>query len=968
MLTASLAEFATPARRGSLCDSSTSSVAAAANGVLSVVTARVATASASHVAPDSAGTFPLPTAPSVGIATALSLSPQLMPTESVAEGATGLGDAVYALDVDDDSGSVASAFCNAPNTERSGILCAMLDLHASVHGRLMEIASYAARTGNRDLERTTWCAILRHWHLLQHIVCPHHGLLYLHLGNNELAPRDAAVARHLLRTLLSAFTDGTADLLWAPPPADASAATMPWPSSVPLLAESLHLAGCSCAVIEESAASALPGHINAHWWLALHGLPDAAQAAACVAHLDTLCELAMCRIRPVQPDGHGCVFPSAARGVVEAAIATAFRRLDVAGTLLGHVRARSVQLFSTARQTTLTEDDRPPVSARDEVFVAAIRLLMCLVLGPNHDLDTDAPRTAEVVVTLRDLLARPEAEETAHELLAQVSRRCAAPVGGWRAGGEAVLRLARLLCPCAFERRQYRLEQTLAHGAYGTVHLCALSGDRATGTDPWLVAKLMGVNGPDNATCWLGAVLVEVLAFERLCGSGTLWRAAAVEAADSAVDACAMPLVDYGVYGESYWLIMRRAWGNLSAFRQQLEARCETRVQLIAACAHLYDEAVRCVRGCAVAGVHHFDVKSDNLLVVRDSGARAPLLRLCDFGCAHLFAIPRRPEQEELCTREARGTEFCMSPEMVRGQGAGVASDVWSTACLLYELLTGGDYLLREPDWSRFYLRLIGSASESSADPSIPELMPTPLLSAYNHQRLLSALDSNVPATLAVERFLERVLVRNVQARPSIDGLAALWAEARAVLVGDAPATDWASCAATLTAPLPVISAAQGSGGDSGAVAAIAPAIHPVAAATEQEAGDRLLEMYPWPVAPYVWLCSADPTAVLADERGQWWRWVMELSAATATVDADAPATDSQRRGLVRLVDDGHTVLLRGPYACSTAVCYTMHSTHGAVGTLAQMHEALARVQRLSPLFACRSVDEVAAQCSGGPH
>ena len=42
-----------------------------------------------------------------------------------------------------------------------------------------------------------------------------------------------------------------------------------------------------------------------------------------------------------------------------------------------------------------------------------------------------------------------------------------------------------------------------------------------------------------------------------------------------------------------------------------------------------------------------------------------------------------------------------------RGQqkGAGKASDVWSAACTLYEMLTG-DFLFYDQDWSKFFLRV----------------------------------------------------------------------------------------------------------------------------------------------------------------------------------------------------------------------------------------------------------------------
>ena len=106
------------------------------------------------------------------------------------------------------------------------------------------------------------------------------------------------------------------------------------------------------------------------------------------------------------------------------------------------------------------------------------------------------------------------------------------------------------------------------------------------------------------------------------------------------------------------------------------------------------DYAVQIARGLAAAhdrGIIHRDLKPENVFLTRDGRAK-----ILDFGLAKLT----RPEEKspghdtQTLTSASEsgfvlGTVGYMSPEQVRGQTAGPASDLFSFGAILYEMLTG---------------------------------------------------------------------------------------------------------------------------------------------------------------------------------------------------------------------------------------------------------------------------------------
>lgn len=133
-------------------------------------------------------------------------------------------------------------------------------------------------------------------------------------------------------------------------------------------------------------------------------------------------------------------------------------------------------------------------------------------------------------------------------------------------------------------------------------------------------------------------------------------------------------------------------------------------------------EAMRLLTGMAAGldhihalGIVHGDVKPANVLLT--SGAR-PLL--ADFGIARL------PSQYSGVTQPRHsahplGTPLYMSPEQVRNEGLTPASDVYSTAVVAYQLLSGRLPFEAEVSADVMYMHLTATATPASAvGPNLP--------------------------------------------------------------------------------------------------------------------------------------------------------------------------------------------------------------------------------------------------------
>jgi eukaryotic-like serine/threonine-protein kinase len=98
-------------------------------------------------------------------------------------------------------------------------------------------------------------------------------------------------------------------------------------------------------------------------------------------------------------------------------------------------------------------------------------------------------------------------------------------------------------------------------------------------------------------------------------------------------------------------------------------------------------QAARALAAAHAAEILHRDIKPENIIVRNDG-----LLKILDFGLARL-AGPSRLEPNSAgasgtISGTLSGTLLYMSPEILQGENASSASDVFSLGALLYELWT----------------------------------------------------------------------------------------------------------------------------------------------------------------------------------------------------------------------------------------------------------------------------------------
>ncbi|WP_432001445.1 protein kinase domain-containing protein [Streptomyces sioyaensis] len=114
------------------------------------------------------------------------------------------------------------------------------------------------------------------------------------------------------------------------------------------------------------------------------------------------------------------------------------------------------------------------------------------------------------------------------------------------------------------------------------------------------------------------------------------------------------------------------------------------------------------------SGIVHSDIKPANVLLTRDGA-----VKVTDFGIARPVAVQGADLPPDTTVV---GTPPYLSPEQARGESVGAPADLYSTGCLLYELLTG-----RPPFLGAGVMDLVLQHVEATPEPPsahVPQVPP----------------------------------------------------------------------------------------------------------------------------------------------------------------------------------------------------------------------------------------------------
>ena len=145
-------------------------------------------------------------------------------------------------------------------------------------------------------------------------------------------------------------------------------------------------------------------------------------------------------------------------------------------------------------------------------------------------------------------------------------------------------------------------------------------------------------------------------------------------------------------------------------------------------CAEITDGILRALEYSHRNGIVHRDIKPANVMLTRQAE-----VKVMDFGIARAMNDNQATMTQ---TSQVIGTAQYLSPEQARGERVDARSDIYSTGCVLYELLTGRPPFVGDSPVSIAYQHVREEpVPPSQVDPEIPQWIEDIVLRAMTKDR-----------------------------------------------------------------------------------------------------------------------------------------------------------------------------------------------------------------------------------------
>jgi eukaryotic-like serine/threonine-protein kinase len=156
------------------------------------------------------------------------------------------------------------------------------------------------------------------------------------------------------------------------------------------------------------------------------------------------------------------------------------------------------------------------------------------------------------------------------------------------------------------------------------------------------------------------------------------------------------------------------------------------------------------------AGIIHRDIKPGNVMLTPSGD-----VKVMDFGIARAVSDASSTMTQ---TAAVVGTAQYLSPEQARGETVDSRSDVYSTGCLLYELLTGRPPFIGDSPVSVAYQHV----REQAQPPSAHDEELTPELDAIVMKSLAKNVGDRYPSAAAMKADIDRYLAGKPVQAPAV--------------------------------------------------------------------------------------------------------------------------------------------------------------------------------------------------------